>query len=100
MFSLVPAKVEEGTSSSSQVTPVLGGGQPAADVKPKATPPSSPLLSSLLQNKHELQVSGLSMEGNVYTPYVGLNQKSRKLGVFGRKFEGSRFLFYCYFDKY
>ena len=39
---------------------------------------------------------------SAYTPYEGLNlanQRSRKLGVFGRKLKGSHFLFYCYFDK-
>ena len=40
---------------------------------------------------------------HIYTPYEGLNvasQKTRKLGVFGRKFEGSHSPFYCYFDTY
>ena len=38
-----------------------------------------------------------------YTPYEGLdfaNQRTRKLGVFGRKLKGSNSPFYCYFDKY
>ena len=38
-----------------------------------------------------------------YTPYEGpslANQKSRKLGVFGRKFEGSHTPFECYFNEY
>ena len=38
-----------------------------------------------------------------YTPYEGLNlanEKSRKLGVFGRKLEGSHSRCYHYFDKY
>ena len=35
----------------------------------------------------------------VYTRYEGLNltnQESRKLGVFGRKLEGSNSRFYCF----
>ena len=37
-----------------------------------------------------------------YTPYEGLdlaNQRTRKLGVFGRKLKGSNSPFYCYFDQ-
>ena len=39
----------------------------------------------------------------VYMPYEGRNlsnQKSRKLGVYGRKLVRNHTLFYFYFDKY
>ena len=32
--------------------------------------------------------------------YKGLDQKSRKLGVFGRKLEVNHSPIYCYFDEY
>ena len=45
----------------------------------------------------------VTMRVKGYTPYEGLNlanQKGRKLGVFGRKLEGSHSPVYWYFNKH
>ena len=62
---------------------------------------------TLLGTKVDVMEVGLYCQVSVrscgfqYRPYDGLNltnQFSRKLEVFGRKLEGSYFIFRCYFD--
>ena len=58
-----------------------------------------------MSQKRRQAVSNESEKKSVLriTPYEGLNsanQKNRKLGVYGRKLEGSHSPCYCKFDKY
>ena len=69
-------------------------------IKKKLVSPFKPTLA--VNVKQLLSKGGLKgwLHYPAYTPYEGVNmanQKSRKMGVFGRKLVKQ---FYCYFDKY
>ena len=61
------------------------------------------LLTDVAPVEALLQVTALLTYRGWYKPYEGLssaNPIGRKLGVFGRKLEGSHSMFYFYFDIY